>query len=428
MHIYFSGIGGSGIGPLALVAQQAGYEVSGSDQQDSAYVSYLREHGVSNIHIGQDTESIASVHATLPIDWFVHTSALSIDNPDHPELIFCRENNIRISKRDELMTQILTDKRLKLIAIAGTHGKTTTTAMAVWVMQNLQIPISYLLPAKTSFAEMGKYVPGSEYFVYECDEYDRNFLAYHPVISLITGIDWDHPDIYPTRDDYNKAFRRFIAQSGHTYLWQPDAKVLDVSGSDHVSLINYQDYPAVTLPGVVNRQNGALVATGLAALLQADSAKLIDLVNAFPGVARRFEQIKPGLFTDYAHTPPKILGALQLGHEVAGDKLVVVYEGLHNTRQHFIKDYLVDLFDDVQQLYIVPSYLAREDKSLELLTPVKLKGLLSKTAQAKTIPAQLDDSLRDTIKTHLEAGDTVLCLSAGGGNSLDEWLRKKFTR
>ncbi len=83
MHIYFSGIGGTGIGPLAMIAQQAGYTVSGSDKQDSQYVEYLRKHGVTNISIGQTAEQIAEAHATQPIDWLVYSSALPLENPEH---------------------------------------------------------------------------------------------------------------------------------------------------------------------------------------------------------------------------------------------------------------------------------------------------------------------------------------------------------
>jgi UDP-N-acetylmuramate--alanine ligase len=151
------------------------------------------------------------------------------------------------------------------------------------------------------------------------------------------------------------------------------------------------------------------------------------ILDRFPGVSRRFEQVAPGLYSDYAHTPEKIRGALQLGHEVASENLVVVYEGLHNTRQHFIRDELVHLFDGVKHLYIVPSYLAREDESLELLTPEKLCGLLSTEAQNNAEPATLDDHLKQRLETHLDSGDTVLCLTAGGGGSLDEWLRREFS-
>ncbi len=223
MHIFFSGIGGTGIGPLAIVAKQAGYTVSGSDKQESLYVDYLREHGITDISVGQTHESIAATHARQSIDWYVYSSAVAIEQPDAPEFQFCRENNIRMSKRDELLNEILTEKKLKLIAIAGTHGKTTTTAMTIWTLKQLGWDIGYILPAKSSFAEMGAFEEDAEYFVYECDEFDRNFLHFTPEYSIISGIDWDHPDIYPTRDSYYQAFSEFIKKSRYPLLWEDDA-------------------------------------------------------------------------------------------------------------------------------------------------------------------------------------------------------------
>jgi UDP-N-acetylmuramate--alanine ligase len=276
---------------------------------------------------------------------------------------------------------------------------------------------------------MGAYEQGAEYFVYECDEFDRNFLSFEPYLSMITGVDWDHPDIYPTRDDYNAAFREFLEQSGQSVLWQTDADRLGIETDEHTHVLDDADpaiHTSLTLPGLVNRQNAWLVAQALQPVLDKPLTDLLARLDTFPGVSRRFEQITPGLYTDYAHTPPKIKGALQLAYEVAGEDVVIVYEGLHNTRQHFIKDELRNLFDDVKHLYIVPSYLAREDESLKLLTPEDLKLLLSAKAQTLTDSATLGPELRKTIISHLEAGDTVLCISAGGGNSLDEWVRKEF--
>jgi UDP-N-acetylmuramate--alanine ligase len=430
MHVFFSGIGGTGIGPLALLAHQAGFDVSGSDKQDSQYISYLKKQGVTDITIGQSRENIAAVHDKSPIDWFVYTSALPRENPDAPELKFVAEQHIKMSKRDEFINLILQEKSLKLIAIAGTHGKTTTTAMTIWLMQQLQLPISYSVGAKMSFADMGHYEPGSEYFVYEADEFDRNFLAFHPHLSIITGIDWDHPDIYPTRESYNEAFLEFLSQSENTVLWNADTKRLGVTPKDHQTILD-ETNPAideeVRLAGLVNRQNAWEVAQAIHILTGKPTAELVPHLNAFPGVSRRFERIIPDLYTDYAHTPPKIRGALQLAHEVGGDNVVVVYEGLHNTRQHFIKNDLKHLFDSVKQLYIVPSYLAREDKSLTLLTPEDLKALLDEETQARTSPMALNDELKAKIQAHLSAHDLVLCITAGGGHSLDEWLRATFT-
>lgn len=151
MHIYFSGIGGAGISSLALMAKQAGYEVSGSDKQDNHNLHYLREKGVINTHIGQSWDQIDKVHAAKPIDWFVYSSALPMEQPDADELRFCKEKNIKATKRDEFLNQLLEKKGLKMIAVAGTHGKTTTTAMAVWLFKELGVPVSYSVAGNISF-------------------------------------------------------------------------------------------------------------------------------------------------------------------------------------------------------------------------------------------------------------------------------------
>lgn len=428
MHIYFSGIGGTGLGPLALIAHQAGYDVSGSDKQDSQYIHYLQEHGIRDIHIGQSEDEIAKVHAGKPIDWFVFSSAVMIEHPDAPELEFCRSHDIKMTKRDELLSTILVEKELKLIAIAGTHGKTTTTAMAIWLASRLGIPASYSVGGKIPFGEMGHYEPGSEYFIYEADEFDRNFLAFHPYVSVITGIDWDHPDIYPTRQSYQEAFSQFITQSAHTLLWLQDADTLKLRPTEQHTILDdsAHEITNIHLPGIVNRQDAWQVVQAFAYVSGKPIAELLPHMDLFPGVSRRFEQLMPRLITDYAHTPAKIRGTLETAAEVAPGKVVVVYEGLHNTRQHFIKDELRNLFDDIKHLYIVPSYLAREDESLPLLSPDDLKNLLSSEAQAKTTPAQLDASLKEAVQQHLVDGDLVVCITAGGGGSLDEWLRREF--
>lgn len=431
MHIYFSGIGGAGLGPLALIAHKAGFDVSGSDRQDNAYVQYLQKHGLAGrIHIGQEYDQIAEVHAKQPIDWFVYTSALPMDQPDAPELKFCADNVIRATKRDDFLSYFLQEKKLKLIAVAGTHGKTTTTAMAIWLFKQLGIKVSYSVGAKLGFGEMGEYSPGSEYFVYEADEYDRNFLSYHPHLALITGIDWDHPDIYPTREAYNEAFTEFLNQSEQALMWREDAERLGTQPQDTKLQLLDQDDPAISqklrLPGLVNRQDAWLVAQGVAQLTHKPLDELLAHMDSFPGVSRRFEQLAPNLYTDYAHTPPKVRGALQLAREVAGENVVVIYEGLHNTRQHFIKDELRDLFKEVKQLYIVPSYLAREDPNLPLLSPNDLRALMDEAIQDHATPAALDPTLKAEIQRHLDSGDLVLALSAGSGGSLDEWLRQEF--
>ncbi len=426
MHIFFSGIGGTGIGPLALIAKQAGYQVSGSDSTNSNYIDYLKKHDINNIQIGQTTKQIEEVHRKNPIDWVVYSSALTRENPDHPELNFAKKNNIKSSKRDDFINHILQDKHLKMIAVAGTHGKTTTTAMLIWLMIENKIPVSYSVGAKIGFGEMGHFVSNSEYFVYEADEFDHNFLSFKPDTSLITGIDWDHPDIYPTRKAYNQAFNKFISQTRSTLLWQTDFEKLGLISSPKYKILMTNDpsINKISLIGLVNRQDAWLVVHTLNKLFGIELADLINQINNFPGLSRRFEKLIPNLYSDYAHTPLKILGALQTANEHNPGKVVVVYEGLHNTRQHFIKKDLKQLFDSAVKLYIVPSYLAREDKKLQLLSPKDLSELIDK--KINVVPSQLNQELKESIDQELSNGNLVLCLSAGGGGSLDEWLRLKF--
>ena len=158
-------------------------------------------------------------HQQQSINWFVYTTDLP---NNHPELLKACELGLHLAKRDELINYIIGEKRLNLIAIAGTHGKTTTTAMMVWVFRQLDIPVSFSIGATTSFAPAGHFDPNSRYFVYECDEFDYNFLHFEPDISIITSLDYDHPDTYPTEGDYRAAFERFLTQSKQTVMWLRD--------------------------------------------------------------------------------------------------------------------------------------------------------------------------------------------------------------
>jgi UDP-N-acetylmuramate--alanine ligase len=431
MNIFISGIGGAGMGPLAEIAHQAGFRVTGSDKQASSYVDYLRKHGISDIHIGQTVENIAKTHAETPIDWLVYSSAVTLENPNPPELQFARDHGIRVSKRDELLNLILDEKKLDMIAIAGTHGKTTTTAMMVFLMQELGQPISYLLPAKTSFADMGKYDPTSRWFVYEADEFDRNFLAFHPKVSLVVGVAYDHHEIFPTRDDYNVAFREFIGQSAQTFMWRTDAENIGVRDTANVQLLDEDEQiNKISILGHYNRLDAWLVAQTVHDITGEPLDKLVEIMAKFPGLGRRMEQIAPNLYSDYAHTPEKIVGAMSVAREMAtetGQKLVIVYEPLTNRRQTYILDEYKNIFKGANKLYWAPSYLAREPKSLRIIPPAELIEHLDDETRTVAEPAEMNDELKKKIDEHLSHGDLVVAMTGGGGNSLDSWLRENFS-
>lgn len=427
MHIYFSGIGGTGIGPLALIAKQAGYTVSGSDKQSSQYTHYLQKHGI-RLHIGQTVKQIAAEHAAEPIDWLVYSSALPLEQPDHPELQFAKTHGIKTSKRDACINEILEAKDLSMLAAAGTHGKTTTTAMLIWLFKDLDIPLSYSVGAKIPFGEMGNYDKNSSYFVYECDEFDKNFLQFYPSLSIITTVDWDHHEIYPTRNDYKAAFLQFIEQSKQVILFEKDANYLGISKTNPTIRVIYDSdelISAITLAGAHNRRNARLAIEALKIVSSIPTEVILKAINEFPGSSRRFEKIADNLYSDYAHTPEEVEATIQMARELS-DKVVVVYEPLTDRRQHFMKELYGAIFEPAEQVYWLPSYLAREDSNQTILSPSELIAHLSNKTKATVASKSLD--LLQKIDEHLSNGSLVLCIAGGGGGSLDEWIRQAYAK
>lgn len=420
MRIFFSGIGGVGIGPLAQIAHDAGYDVVGSDRSESLTTRELSSNGLP-IHIGeQDGTTLRNEHISSPIDYYVYTAALT---SDHPELVAARELGIMCLKRDGMIARIVSERNLQMIACAGTHGKTTTTGLMVWVLKQLGVPVSYSVGTTLRFGPSGAYDSDSQYFVYECDEYDRNFLHYTPTLSLVSSIDYDHPDTYPTLDEYREAFRAFIEQSDRTYLWAKDATVIDTESID--SDVTVYDESAslehIHLPGLYLRQNAFLVERAVRKLFP-DIAyhDLIAAINSFPGTDRRMEQLDANLYSDYGHHPAEIAATLSAAHELS-DYVVLVYQPHQNTRQHMISDqYTDELFADADKIYWLPTYLSREDSSLETLSPADLTAQLP---DDKLEIADLDNELWSSIQQHLESDHLVLCMGAG---SIDDWLRNQL--
>lgn len=418
MKIYFSGIGGVGIGPLAEIAADAGYEITGSDINQSLMTKELEGRGVK-VSYDQSGEFLRQQHQQEPVDWYIHTAALP---ENHPELIAARELGIRSGKRDELLAHIVSEKKLKLIAVSGTHGKTTTTGMLIWAMQQLGIPTSFSVGTTLSFGPSGKFDPQSKYFVYECDEFDRNFLHFQPHLSLITALDYDHPDTYPTPDEYRQAFIQFMEQSELTLLWEKDLRYLkhpDIPASYH-AFDELMSLSHISLAGEHTRHNAYLVEQALCELFEVGGISrdsIVSAINSFPGTDRRFEKLADNLYSDYGHHPAEIKATLQMARELS-DNVVLVYQPHQNVRQHEIRHlYDDDVFSDAREVYWLPTYLSREDSSLDVLTPEQLTEQLHSTA---VHIADLDHDLWDHIQHNLDRGHLVLCMGAG---SIDGWIR-----
>jgi len=416
MNIFFSGIGGVALGPLAQIAHGAGYSVLGSDLNENLMTRELGRSGIS-VKIGQSAELIEAEHAVNPIDWFVYTAALP---DDHPELKKARELGIRTTKRDELLSFIITEKNLKLIAVSGTHGKTTTTGMLVWVLKQLDVPVSYSIGTTVSFGPSGYYDADSEYFVYECDEFDKNFLHFAPHLSIITSIGYDHSDTYPTKQDYASAFRQFIHQSGFAILWQRDNDAITARYSNSWCMQNDEVLNELRLAGAHNRRNGTLVLKALEKLGIGENIDNRRWLEEFPGTNRRFERLADDLYTDYGHHPTEIAATLQMAREL-NDTVVLVYQPHQNVRQHEIRALYRNAFTEAETIYWLPTYLSREDPELTVLTPQELSADIVNKDDIHI--AELDDDLWTQIELHRQNGSLVLCMGAG---SIDGWLRSRL--
>ena len=408
MRIYISGISGTGMGPLALMAKNAGVDVCGSDLNKGAIYDELVKAGI-DVEIGPQDGKFLQKKIDEGVDWFAYTSALP---EDHTELVMARENGIKCTKRDDLTAYLVDKLKLKMVAVAGTHGKTTTTAMIVWTALKLDLPVSYIVGTTLGFAPSASYKTGDRYFVYEADEYDRNFLKYHPWLAVIPAVSYDHPDIYPTREDYEKAFLKFEKQSEKVILEGVDSAEFKLAGK-------------------VRRRDAGLAAKAILEILKNEGrnegiVEIREILDDFPGVGRRFERISDGVYTDYAHHPEEVMATVDIARDECRLRekkgVVVVYQPHQNTRQHEVRDGYKRAFVGVDKVFWLPTYLTRENPDLRIIKP---EEFIADLEGVDAEVAELDVNLENKLKKYLDDGYLIVLMTAGPA---DSWWRGKFAK
>ena len=441
MNIYISGISGTGLGPLALMSKEAGLGVCGSDAQEGAVTGELVAADIE-MEIGQqDGSFLQKQYDAGKVDWFVYTSALP---EDHPELVLAKKLGLRMSKRDELIAYLVEKLGLLMVAVAGTHGKTTTTSMIVYAALALGLPISYLVGTTLSFAESGKYDSDSRFLIYEADEYDRNFLRFFPWLAVITTVSYDHPDIYKTKLEYLQAFAKFEGQSEQVIRGREiEAEAVDDNASD---TLDFSD--KFSLAGKARRYDANLAMQAIFEMVEEadmaragkslldnganyegrpiDEALVVEILNSFPGVGRRFERLTDGVYSDYGHHPEEISATIEMAKEEA-DRLgkngvVAVYEPHQNTRQHEVFADYKPVFLGVDKLFWLPTYLVREDPELKILKPGDFIESLDNSEIGE--PAEMGPALAKKLRELRDNGYLILLMTAGPA---DEWLRKEVS-
>lgn len=444
-HVHFIGISGSGLSAIARVLLESGYTVSGSDRTPTAAAEELVQLGAT-IFAGHAAANIRGV------DLVVRSSAVPDDNV---EVTAALQSGIPVLKRSQFLQTLLAGK--SVIAVAGTHGKTTTTAMIAWVLTRLGSDPSYIIGGVSKDLGVNAHAGKGETFVIEADEYDRMFLGLNPAVCIVTYLEHDHPDCYPTPEVYRQAFVDFIhllqpgglllvngdhtptaslveevatGRKAYKYGTRPgvDYQAVDVrilpGGGTSFALLYTQGQEqqtlgqfSVNLPGRHNLLNGLAVLT-LAHQQHLPLEKVGEALGLFSGTGRRFDVLGIAngvtIINDYAHHPTEIKATLQAARaRFPENRIWAVWQPHTYSRTRTLLADFAAAFSDADQVLVMEVYAARESNP----------GF-SAIQVAREIPGKpvhfsptLEDATQ-TLVSHLQPGDILLILSAGDADQI----------
>ena len=452
MHLHLVGIGGAGISAIARVLLGRGFVVSGSDMQVNALTAALQAEGAM-IFEGHAAENIAGAEA------LVISSAVPESNP---EVEAARAANIPVLKRADFLGHLMADDIG--VAVAGTHGKTTTTGMISQILLDGKLDptviVGGVLPGLGSNGRFGH----GGFFVIEADEYDNMFLGLRPEVAVIMNVEHDHPDIFPTQESYLAAFAdfaRLLPQNGRLIANVDDPGVRDllgrltlpgveittfsVLGSGRARPADFQaldvrpnplggmDFVVeqegqlvglarLRLPGIHNVSN-ALAAIIVALDAGVDFHIIRQTLADFGGVGRRFQvQGEVGQVTvidDYAHHPTEIRATLAAAQQrFPGRRIWAVWQPHTYSRTKLYLQEFAASFTDADRVVALDIYRSRETDTLGMNTAVVVKAM--NHPNAIHIPQREDAAAY--ILDRVLPDDVILTLGAGDGHAVGEWI------
>lgn len=422
---------------IAEVLLSMGYKVSGSDLHESSNTSRLRELG-AEIYLGHSKENIKDV--TI----MVHSSAIDKKNP---ELKICKEENIPLMRRAEMLAELM--KLKKGIAVAGTHGKTTTTSMLTTILQESGYEPTYIIGGIVDNLKGNAKVGNGEYLIAEADESDGSFLLLSPILSVITNIDNDHMDFYGTEDKLLKAFEEFtnkIPFYGICSLNIHDENILKIKSKIKRPYVTYginetADFEAreldyangitsyslyingvnkgrieISLPGDHNILN-SLAAISIAYELGININSIIESLKKFKGVGRRFETLYKDasleIIDDYGHHPTEILKTLTAVKKTRGNnRIKVIFEPHRYTRTRDCWNEFLHSFNHADELFLCPIYPASE-KEIEGINTSRLVADINKLHPKLAKEIKLEDLSEIVTQKNNNQYTTIVALGAG---------------
>jgi UDP-N-acetylmuramate--alanine ligase len=456
-HVHFIGIGGSGLSAIARLLLESGYDVSGSDRAMTPFADEVRKAG-AKVFIGHHPRNIADA------EWVVRSSAIPDDNP---EVQAAKRAGIPVYKRADFLGQLMEDKTG--IAIAGTHGKTTTTAMTAWVLSELGRDPSFIVGGVMSNLGVNARAGKGNLFVIEADEYDHMFLGLKPQIAVVTSLEHDHPDLFPTFESMYAAFEKFVdllpadgtlivctedpgaaelvpyarkaGKNVIAYTLQVDATInspfwvmarevkanqrggFDFFVSSNMNNDARTTFVSLQVPGEHNVRN-ALAVMAIVDLLGLSRERSAQALADFTGTGRRFQLLGEvngiSIFDDYAHHPTEILATLAGARARYPERRIwAVWQPHTYSRTQTLFLEFSRAFKDADEVIVTEVYAAREPK--QEFTSAEVVSAMP------NLSARYIETLPDVSKyliENLKPGDVVLVLSAGDADQISKDVLK----
>lgn len=449
--LHFIGIGGIGMSGIAEVLHNLGYKVQGSDASDSYNTQRLKEKGI-NVFIGHKAGHVDNA------DVVVVSTAIKADNP---ELMAARSLRLPVVRRAEMLAELM---RFKIaIAVAGTHGKTTTTALTAALLEAARYNPTVINGGIINARNTNAYLGSGEWMVVESDESDGSFLRLPATIAVITNIDPEHLDHYGSFDNVKAAFQTFLTNlpfygfavlcTDHpevqalasrikdrriiTYGTNPQADIRAFnlrSGPEgetfDVEIAGRGNEPPHTIKNILLPMHGhhnvrnALAVVSIAQELNIPDATLVDALRKFNGVKRRFTKTGEGfgvtVIDDYGHHPVEILATLKAARAAqsgGAGKVIAVVQPHRYTRVRDLFNEFCTCFNDADTVIVSDIYSAGEEP-IEGVTADKLVEGLRAAGHRHVLKLESPEALAKLVASVAQKGDMVVCLGAG---SITKW-------
>jgi UDP-N-acetylmuramate--alanine ligase len=446
--IHFVGIGGIGVSGLALLLKEQGFIVRGSDSKESPATQLLRDNGIE-VFIGH-----ADSYVKADTDLLAYSSAIRQDNP---EMQTALARGIKTVKRGQLLGEVCEDK--KTIAIAGSHGKTTTTSMTAFLLDTLGLnPTFFVGGIPLNYAHARNAVTGSDYFAIETDESDGSFLYYKPWVSIITNVDKEHMDHYADLSELHLSFMQFAMQTKEKVIGCGDdpcvRNILDkVSGisygfGEHNRMramnsyfdgkFNHFDYyddsqkivsVKVPLLGVHNILN-SLAVLSFIKYAGFDVERAAKALADFRGTKRRFQvkcQVGGVMFVDdYGHHPTEIAAVLKAARQLNPKRVVALFQPHRYSRVKSLQEEFSRCFTSADEVIITDIYAASESPIIGVNSESLCKSIQTFVHGAvRYVPK---DDLISQVPGYLREGDICIALGAGDINVIAEEIANEFKK